>query len=150
MKFPVLPSNKMKGPVAVLPRHGPLFQYTMQTLGAHKSRAVPVLKGDYIATAGFRVQQHRLRQKLLQVEEREITRGGSPMPTEGIQEQPPIGEETSDEDDLDVEMTLMALTEDMGGPMEDVDISMLSPTERRALLHYLQQELGLSRKIQDN
>ena len=72
------------------------------------------------------------------------------MPTEEAQQQPPTGEETMDDDDLDVEMTLLALTEDMGGPMEDVDISMLSPTERRALLQYLQQKLGLEPKIQDN
>ena len=72
------------------------------------------------------------------------------MPTDEVQQQLPTGEEAADEDDLDVEMTLLALTEDMGGPMEDVDISTLSPAERRTLLQYLQQELGLTPKIQDN
>ena len=59
-------------------------------------------------------------------------------------------DEADDEEDLDVEMALLALTEDMGGPTEDVDLSALSPTEKRALLVCLQAQLGLAGKIQDN
>ncbi len=74
------------------------------------------------------------------------------MPTEEIREPPQPGDEANaEEDDLDVEMTLLALTEDMdGGPTEDVDISALSPTERRALLHFLEQKLGLAHKTRIN
>ena len=58
--------------------------------------------------------------------------------------------EDLNDEDLDVEMALLALTEDMGGPTEDVDLSALSPTEKRALLVCLQAQLGLAGKIQDN
>ncbi len=47
------------------------------------------------------------------------------------------------EEELDVEMALLAMSEDTGGPMADVDLSALSLTEKRALLLYLRQHLGI-------
>lgn len=52
-----------------------------------------------------------------------------------------------DEDDLEVEMALLAMAEDTGGPMEDVDLTVLSPTEKRALLIYLREHLGLQTRL---
>ena len=50
----------------------------------------------------------------------------------------------NDEDfDLDIETALLALSEDMSGPTVDVDVSGLSPAERRAVLHCLRERLGL-------
>lgn len=48
-----------------------------------------------------------------------------------------------EEDDLTVEMALLAMSEDMSGPTEDVDLSTLSPMEKRALLRYLRAHLGV-------
>lgn len=45
--------------------------------------------------------------------------------------------------DLDVEAALLAMSEDIHGPTEDVDLSKLSPTEKQALLRYLRQRLGI-------
>ena len=50
----------------------------------------------------------------------------------------------SDMEDFDVEAALLALSEDMGGPTTDVDLSALSPTERQALLRYLRERLGIA------
>jgi hypothetical protein len=58
----------------------------------------------------------------------------------------PTGEhEVNDfEDDYDVEAALLAMAADMGGgPTRDVDISTLSPGERRAVLACLRERLGL-------
>lgn len=52
-----------------------------------------------------------------------------------------------DLDEFDVEAALLALSEDMGGPMTDVDLSALSPTERQALLRYLRERLGLATPV---
>jgi hypothetical protein len=49
-----------------------------------------------------------------------------------------------DLDDFDVEAALLAVSEDMGGPTTDVDLSALSPTERQALLRYLRERLGIA------
>lgn len=49
-----------------------------------------------------------------------------------------------EDQDLEVEMALLTISEDMGGPMEDVDLSTLSTTEKQALLAYLRKQLGLS------
>ena len=45
--------------------------------------------------------------------------------------------------DLDVETALLALAEDLSGPTVPVDLSALSPTERRLVLHCLRERLGL-------
>ena len=52
-------------------------------------------------------------------------------------------DDPDDEEELAVEMALLAMTEDMGAATEEVDLSTLSPTERRALLMYLRERLGL-------
>ncbi|MES2460562.1 MAG: hypothetical protein V4671_08250 [Armatimonadota bacterium] len=45
--------------------------------------------------------------------------------------------------DLDVEMALMTLsTQDMGEPTEDMDLSVLTPNEKRVLLDLLRKRLG--------
>ena len=49
-----------------------------------------------------------------------------------------------DMEDFDVEAALLAMSEDMGGPTTDVDLSALSPTERQALLRYLRERLGIA------
>jgi hypothetical protein len=46
-------------------------------------------------------------------------------------------------DDLDVEAALLAVSEDLHGPTQDVDLSKLSPTEKQALLRYLRERLGI-------
>ena len=48
-----------------------------------------------------------------------------------------------EEEDLELEAALLALSEDMAGPTEDVDLGALSPTEKRALLHCLRARLGV-------
>lgn len=47
-------------------------------------------------------------------------------------------------DDLDIEMTLLALAArgDMGGPMQDFDMNALSDTDKRMLLAMLRAHLG--------
>jgi hypothetical protein len=57
----------------------------------------------------------------------------------GRREQDALG----DEEELAVEMALLAMTEDMGAATEEVDLSALSPTEKRAVLMYLRERLGL-------
>ena len=52
-------------------------------------------------------------------------------------------DDSDDEEELAVEMALLAMTEDMGAATEEVDLSALSPTEKRALLMYLRERLGL-------
>ncbi len=45
--------------------------------------------------------------------------------------------------DLDVEMALLTLSaQDMGEPTEDLDLSALTPTEKRVLLDLLRKQLG--------
>jgi hypothetical protein len=45
--------------------------------------------------------------------------------------------------DLDVEMALLTLSaQDMGEPTEDLDLSALTPTEKRVLLDLLRKRLG--------
>jgi hypothetical protein len=51
------------------------------------------------------------------------------------------------EDDMDVEMALLALSEDVPGPTEEVDVSALSDEEKRALLHLLRRHLGIARGV---
>ncbi len=46
--------------------------------------------------------------------------------------------------EFDMEAALLAMSEDMGGPTTDVDLSTLSPTERQALLRYLRERLGIA------
>lgn len=55
------------------------------------------------------------------------------------------GEE--EDEDLDIETALLALLEDMSGPTVDVDLSALSPAERRIVLYYLRERLGLDRDL---
>ncbi len=63
---------------------------------------------------------------------------GEPTP------KPPSGEEVAEEEEgFDVEAALLALAEDLSGPTVDVDLSALSPTERRLVLHCLRERLGL-------
>lgn len=45
--------------------------------------------------------------------------------------------------DFDVEAALLALSEDLSGPTVPVDISALSPTERRIILDCLRERFGL-------
>ena len=45
--------------------------------------------------------------------------------------------------DLDVETALLALSEDLSGPTVPVDLSALSPTERRIILDCLRERFGL-------
>ena len=52
--------------------------------------------------------------------------------------------EAAELDDFDVEAALLAVSEDMGGPTTDVDLSALSLTERQALLRYLRERLGIA------
>ncbi len=54
-----------------------------------------------------------------------------------------IDDDIDSMDDLDVEAALLAVSEDLHGPTEDVDLSKLSPTEKQALLRYLRERLGL-------
>ncbi len=45
--------------------------------------------------------------------------------------------------DIDVEMALLTLSaQDMGEPTEDLDLSALTPTEKRVLLDLLRKRLG--------
>jgi hypothetical protein len=45
--------------------------------------------------------------------------------------------------ELDVEMALLTLSaQDMGEPTEDLDLSALTPTEKRVLLDLLRKRLG--------
>ena len=52
----------------------------------------------------------------------------------------------ADEETLDMEMTLLALSSsgDVGGPMQDIDLSTLSPEEKRALLAYLRHRFSFA------
>jgi hypothetical protein len=54
------------------------------------------------------------------------------------------GRRADDEEDLDVEMALLAMNEDLGGPREELDLSALSPEEKRTLLKYLRERLGVT------
>ncbi len=56
----------------------------------------------------------------------------------------PASANAPDLDEFDVEAALLAMSEDMGGPTTDVDLSALSPTERQALLRYLRERLGIA------
>ena len=54
------------------------------------------------------------------------------------------GSNVNEEEDLDVEMALLAMTEDVGGPREELDLSTLSAEEKRTLLQYLRERLGVA------
>lgn len=54
------------------------------------------------------------------------------------------GSGIDEEEDLDVEMALLAMTEDVGGPRQDLDLSTLSAEEKRTLLRYLRERLGVA------
>jgi hypothetical protein len=45
--------------------------------------------------------------------------------------------------DFDVEAALLALSEDLSGPTVPMDLSALSPTERRIILDCLRERFGL-------
>ena len=57
-----------------------------------------------------------------------------------------IGEKESGDDTLDVEMALLAIaaTNDVGGPMGEIDLDSLAPAEKRALLAYLRHRFNLA------
>jgi hypothetical protein len=58
----------------------------------------------------------------------------------------PGAEEIDDgeiDDELDVEAALLTLAQDLHGPTQDVDLSTLSPTEKRALFAVLRARLGI-------
>ena len=48
------------------------------------------------------------------------------------------------DDELDVEAALLTLTQDLHGPTQDVDLSTLSATEKRALVAVLRAQLGIT------
>ena len=55
-----------------------------------------------------------------------------------------LGDEMpEDEEAIDIETALLALSEDMSGPTVDVDLGALSPVERGAVLRCLRERLGL-------
>ncbi len=53
---------------------------------------------------------------------------------------------TDDESTLDMEMALLAMTasHDVGGPLQDIDLSALSLEEKRALLTYLRHRFNFA------
>jgi hypothetical protein len=73
------------------------------------------------------------------------SRGAARRERRRVPEAPTGEHEVNDfEDDYDVEAALLAMAADMGGgPTRDVDISALSPGERRAVLACLRERLGL-------
>lgn len=56
-----------------------------------------------------------------------------------------------DEDALDTEMALLAMTagDDIGGPLQDLDLSSLTADEKRVLLQYLRHRLHLVPDFED-
>lgn len=67
------------------------------------------------------------------------------MTEESKGETDPVGEvATAADEDLDVEMALLAMTaaSDMGGPMRELDLNTLSSAEKRLLLAMMRQRFG--------
>ncbi len=56
-----------------------------------------------------------------------------------------------DTDALDAEMALLAMTAggDIGGPLQDLDLTTLTPEEKRALLAYLRHRLNFAPDLED-
>ena len=54
------------------------------------------------------------------------------------------GEERPDQEiDMQIDVALLALSEDVEGPTEEVDLNTLSPAEKRALLACLRERFEL-------
>ncbi|MBC8141252.1 MAG: hypothetical protein H7Y38_07400 [Armatimonadetes bacterium] len=58
------------------------------------------------------------------------------------------GDET---DALDAEMALLAMSAggDIGGPLQDLDLTTLTPEEKRALLAYLRHRLNFAPDLEE-
>lgn len=63
------------------------------------------------------------------------------------------GNDPSDDetDALDAEMALLAMTAggDIGGPLQDLDLTTLTAEEKRALLAYLRHRLNFAPDLED-